>query len=123
MFRSELQTSDDRFTRFLCPFRREGERPRKAFYLPTQRASSLHRSSKIEDANDMITEATEKGQDLSQSSSSAATSIESGVKYCLDLDLEGHLLGRFGGVAGNNAAWQGFQLHGSGRLYLRRKNT
>jgi hypothetical protein len=109
----ELESSSsspkDRFTSFLYPFRHEGDRPKKAFYFPTPRASSVDRSQKIKDANDMVME-TEKAIGLSQSRSSAATSVASGVKYNLDLDWEGALPQRFLRSQGNHAIQRDFQL-------------
>lgn len=64
-------TGNERFTRFLYPFRHEGDHPRKAFYTPVARASSTERSRKIQDMDDMVAEAAKKGPDLSQSRSSA----------------------------------------------------
>jgi hypothetical protein len=122
MFGNEPSPAEDRFTRFLHPFRHEGERPRKAFYSHAPRASSADRSGRIKDANDMVAEGLEKGSDLTQSRASAATSVESGVKYYLDLDFEGYLPERFGRVGGN-AAWREFQLRGRGRPDMRRKIT
>ncbi|ORX94931.1 hypothetical protein BCR34DRAFT_608116 [Clohesyomyces aquaticus] len=85
---------EERFTRFLYPYRREGERPRKAFYRHEQRASSVDRSRKIMDAEGLRA-MSEKAPDLSQSRSSNATSVGSGVKYRLLLDFEGYLPDRY----------------------------
>ncbi|KAF2728270.1 hypothetical protein EJ04DRAFT_104635 [Polyplosphaeria fusca] len=95
LFNSEPSDSAERFTRFLHPYRREGERPRKAFFSPAPRASSVDRSRKIKDADDMVSEASEKAPDLTQSRSSAATSVNSGVRYYLDLEYEGFLPERY----------------------------
>jgi hypothetical protein len=111
---------NDRFTHFLYPFRREGERPRKAFYYPVPRASSTDRSCRIKDANDMISEGIEKGLDLSQSRTSAATSVGSGVKYFLDLDYEGYFPERFRRVGADGLARHELQI---GTLYLARRPT
>ncbi|KAJ4346792.1 uncharacterized protein N0V89_010724 [Didymosphaeria variabile] len=122
LFGKDLMTSaeNERLTRFLYPYRREGDRPRKAFYSPAPRASSTDRSRKIKDANDMVAEAAEKGPDLSQSRSSAATSVGSGVKYYLDLDLEGSLPERFGRAGSAALARRELQLDA---LYLSRRPT
>ena len=109
---------DERLTRFLYPYRREGERPKKAFYAPSPRASSTNRSRKIQDANDLMEEAYEKGPDLNQSHSSAATSIGSGVRYFLDLDYEGDLPERFKKIGSSAMTKRELQL---GALYLSRR--
>ncbi|KAJ4293473.1 hypothetical protein N0V90_008756 [Kalmusia sp. IMI 367209] len=111
---------NERFTRFLYPFRREGERPRKAFYAPAPRTSSTDRSQKIQDADDRVAEAAEKGPDLSQSRSSAATSVDSGVKYCLDLDYEGYLPERFGRLGSKALARRELQV---GALYVSKQSA
>lgn len=123
MFGKEMSSSfsgGERFTRFLYPFRREGERPRRAFYSPAPRASSTDRSSEIKDANDMLEERMEKIPDLSQSHSSAATSVGSGVKYYVDLDYEGYFPERFGRMGNGTLARRELQL---GALYLARRPT
>lgn len=111
-------SEDERLTRFLYPYRREGERPKKAFYAPSPRASSTNRSRKIQDADDLMEEAYEKGPDLNQSHSSAATSIGSGVRYFLDLDYEGYLPERSRKIGSSAMSKRELQL---GSLYISRR--
>ncbi|KAL1597056.1 hypothetical protein SLS60_008638 [Paraconiothyrium brasiliense] len=122
LFGKDLTTTveNERVTRFLYPYPHDGDRLRKTFYSSAPRASSTDRSRKVQDANDMVTEAPEKGPDLSRGCSSAATSVGSGVKYYLDLDLEECLPERFGRAGSAALARRELQL---AALYLSRRPT